>query len=268
MLEEVIVSLKNRYGDKVLIQFEDFGNSNAFRLLRKYEETCCCFNDDIQGTASVVLAGLIASKAITGKALKDHTFLFLGAGEAGAGIADLIAFAIEEETGCTPEEARENIWLYDSKGLVVEGRKGGLAHHKEPFAHPSEPRSTFLECCDALKPSAIIGVSAQPGTFTRSVVESVSNAHANPVVFALSNPTSKAECTAVQAYEWSGGRAVFASGSPFQPHTLSTDEVQTTFSDSDKPFRYASNVRVPGQGNNAYVFPGIGLGVIAAEADR
>jgi len=268
LIDEVVTSLKEKYGDKVLIQFEDFGNSNAFRLLRKYEETCCCFNDDIQGTASVVLAGLIASKAITGKELSDHTFLFLGAGEAGAGIADLIAFAIESDTGCSPEEARKNIWLYDSKGLVVAGRMKELAHHKQPFAHESPPRATFLECCDALNPSAIIGVSAQPGTFTRSVVESVSNSHANPIVFALSNPTSKAECTASEAYEWSGGRALFASGSPFEAVALSDAAVQRTFSREDRPYRYGSNVRVPGQGNNAYVFPGIGLGVLAAKAER
>ncbi|GMH65063.1 hypothetical protein TrLO_g5200 [Triparma laevis f. longispina] len=274
LIEELVESVKEKYGESCLIQFEDFGNSNAFRVLEKYQNTACCFNDDIQGTASVVLAGIIASKGITGMDLKDHRFLFLGAGEAGVGIANLIAYAISDETGCSIDEARKQIHLVDSKGLVCEARaKSGekLAHHKLPYTHPAStdlPTTSLLDCVNSLNPTALIGVSAIPNTFTQEVVEQMANNHANPLIFALSNPTSKAECTAEQAYNWSGGRCVFASGSPFAKVELSKDVIQTTFGTKNAPYRHKSNVRVPGQGNNAYVFPGIGLGIIASGATR
>ncbi|GMI14579.1 hypothetical protein TrVE_jg10542 [Triparma verrucosa] len=274
LIDELVEAVKEKYGESCLIQFEDFGNSNAFRILEKYQETSCCFNDDIQGTASVVLAGIIASKGITGVDLKDHRFLFLGAGEAGVGIANLIAYAISDETGCSVDEARKQIHLVDSKGLVSEARvKSGekLAHHKLPYTHPictDAPTSTLLDCVNTLNPTALIGVSAIPNTFTQEVVEQMANNHANPLIFALSNPTSKAECTAEQAYNWSGGRCVFASGSPFAKVELSKENIQTTWGTKNAPFRHRSNVRIPGQGNNAYVFPGIGLGVIASGATR
>ncbi len=230
----------------VLIQIEDFGNTNAFRLLAQYRDSTCLFDDDIQGTGAVAVAGVIASMRITGGNLSEQKILFLGAGEAGIGIADVFVAALREE-GMSTEEARKHCWFVDSKGLLVAGRDN-IAAHKEPYAHEHEYIANFVDAVTALKPTAILGLSGQPATFTRDVVEAMSEINARPVIFALSNPTSKAECTAEQAYHWSGGRAIFASGSPFDPVKLGN----RTF--------------VPGQGNNAYIFPGVGLGVIVSRS--
>ncbi len=261
LVDDFITASKEVYGRSVLIQFEDFGNSNAFRLLEKYQQNTCCFNDDIQGTAAVCLAGIISSLRITGprggvSKLKDHTFLFQGAGEAGVGIAMLISKAIMMESGCTAEESVQNIWLLDSQGLVTNERDmKRLAHHKIPFAHdpPSSCEltpSTLEAAVKCIKPTAIIGVSAQPQTFTKPIIEQMCENSEAPLIFSLSNPTSKSECSAEQAYKWSDGKCVFASGSPFDPVTVHG----VTF--------------VPGQGNNAYVFPGIGLGALVAKATK
>ncbi|MDH3280866.1 MAG: oxaloacetate-decarboxylating malate dehydrogenase, partial [Gammaproteobacteria bacterium] len=219
-------------------------NHNAFRLLHKYRDHVCTFNDDIQGTGAVALAGLLAAPRITGGAFTDQTFLFLGAGEAGIGIADMIVSGMLSE-GLSEAEARARCWFVDSRGLVVASR-ADLAAHKRPYAHDHAQVDSFLGAIDALKPTGIVGVSGQPGTFTREVLEAMARINDRPVVFALSNPTSKSECTAQQAYQWTGGRAVFASGSPFQPVTLGS----TTFE--------------PGQGNNAYIFPGVGFGAVVS----
>lgn len=233
---------------RACIQFEDFGNTNAFRLLRRYREQACTFNDDIQGTASVALAGVYSALRLTGRKLTDQRFLFLGAGEAGVGIGDLIVEALRAE-GVPEAEARRLCWFVDSTGLVVQSRTD-LAEHKLPYAHEHAPVKDLLEAVEALRPTALIGVSGMPHTFTQPVIEAMARLNERPIIFALSNPTSKAECTAEEAYGWSGGRAIYASGSPFPPVTLNGQ----TF--------------VPGQGNNSYIFPGVGLGVLVSGAQR
>ncbi len=232
----------------VLIQLEDFGTSNAFRLLHRYRKDGCVFDDDIQGTAAVTLAGLYSALKLSGKNLKDQRVLFLGAGEAGIGIGELTASALVAQ-GMSPDEARKCCWFVDSRGLVVKSRQD-LTDHKKPFAHDHAGVRTFLEAVHALKPTAIVGVSAQAGMFTREVLEAMALYNERPIVFALSNPTSKAECTAREAYQWTKGRAIYASGSPFEPVSI-----------DGQTFR-------PGQGNNAYIFPGVGLGVIASGSTR
>ena len=230
----------------VLIQIEDFGNTNAFRLLEQYRHNTCLFDDDIQGTGAVAVAGVIASMRITGGNLADQKILFLGAGEAGIGIADVFVAALKEE-GIPEEDARKQCWFVDSRGLLCAGRDN-IATHKEPYAHEHEYIDNLLDAVKALKPTALLGLSGQPQTFTKEVVEAMADFNERPIIFALSNPTSMAECTAEQAYTWSDGRAVFASGSPFDP------------------VKYGDRTFVPGQGNNAYIFPGVGLGVIVSRS--
>ncbi|KAL8101634.1 hypothetical protein AgCh_033506 [Apium graveolens] len=250
LLEEFMSAVKQNYGEKILIQFEDFANHNAFELLSKYRTSHLVFNDDIQGTASVVLAGLIASLKLVGGTLADHTFLFLGAGEAGTGIAELIALEISKKTHTPVEENRKKIWLVDSKGLIVSSRKESLQHFKQPWAHEHEPVKSLLDAVKAIKPTVLIGTSGVGKTFTKDVVEAMASLNKKPLILALSNPTSQAECTAEEAYAWSEGRAIFASGSPFDP------------------VEYNGKLYVPGQANNAYIFPGFGLGIIMSGTIR
>ena len=241
ILEEFMTAA-NEHFPGVLVQFEDFGNQNAFRLLNKYRDRYCCFNDDIQGTACVTLAGLYnATRAIGGR-FSDQKVLFLGAGEAGIGIGELIVSAMIQE-GLGEMEARQKCWFVDSKGLVVKNRDR-LAEHKLPFAHDHPYIPDFFTSLEAIRPTAIIGVSGLGGAFNKKVLKKMAKINDRPVIFALSNPTSKSECTAEEAYTWTEGRAIFASGSPFPPVTIN------------------GVTREPSQGNNAYVFPGIGLGVI------
>ena len=247
LIEEFVVAAEKLFPG-VLIQFEDFGNRNAFRLLEKYRDRACTFNDDIQGTGSVALAGILSALRITGQKLADQRVLFLGAGEAGIGIAENIVACLVEE-GQSPAEARKCCWFVDSKGLVIKSRKD-LTEHKLHFAHEHAPCGDLLSAVKLLKPTMLIGVSGQPKTFTEEIVKLMATINQRPVIFALSNPTSKAECTAEEAYRWTGGRAVFASGSPFAPVTV------------------AGQTHVPGQGNNAYIFPGVGLGVVCTGARR
>jgi malate dehydrogenase (oxaloacetate-decarboxylating)(NADP+) len=247
-LEEFMAAVVTHF-PQALVQFEDFGNRNAFRILKTYRDRACCFNDDIQGTAAVSLAGLYAAlPLLRSPRLSDQTILFLGAGEAGVGIADLVVAAMVAE-GVPEREARRRCWFVDSRGLVVKSRSD-LAEHKGPYAHDHEWLPDLPAAVAALRPSILIGVSGQPHTFTRPIVETMARINERPVVFALSNPTANSECTADEAYAWSDGRALFASGSPFPAVTR-----------GGRSF-------LPRQANNAYIFPGVGLGIIACGSRR
>ncbi len=231
-----------------LVQLEDFGNANAFRLLQQYRDRLCLFDDDIQGTGAVALSGFLAALRLRGETLGGQRILFFGAGQAGIGIGNCIVAAMKQ-AGVDESEARRSCWFIDSQGLLVNER-AGVPLQKQPFAHEHVPVQDLAEVIRALQPDALIGCAGQPGVFDRQCVELMASQVERPIIFALSNPTAKAECTAEQAYQWSGGRAIFASGSPFQP--LQLDGASYS----------------PGQGNNAYIFPGVGLGALASGARR
>ncbi|KAM7509583.1 hypothetical protein LguiA_020036 [Lonicera macranthoides] len=210
-LHEFMTAVKQNYGEKVLVQFEDFANHNAFDLLAKYGTTHLVFNDDIQ---------------------------------AGTGIAELIALEMSKQTKIPVEETRKNIWLVDSKGLIVSSRKESLQHFKKPWAHEHEPVSNLLDAVKAIKPTALIGTSGVGRQFTKEIIEALASFNKRPLIMALSNPTSQSECTAEEAYNWTEGRAIFSSGSPFDP------------------VEYNGKLFIPGQANNAYIFPGLGFGLV------
>jgi len=247
MIEEFILAVQQVFPG-AMIQFEDFANRNAFRLLQQYRDQVCCFNDDIQGTASVTVAGILSALRITGGNLRDQRFLFLGAGEAGLGTGNLMVAALQDE-GLSVEEARKCCWYFDSKGLIVKERTD-LTGHKLLYAHDHPQVGDFLAAVEALRPHAIIGVSGQAKRFTPEILAAMAKINDRPIVFSLSNPTSKAECTAEEAYTWTQGRAIFASGSPFEPVTTHGKKL------------------FPAQGNNVYIFPGVGMGVMASGAVR
>jgi malate dehydrogenase (oxaloacetate-decarboxylating)(NADP+) len=247
-LVEEFVSAVTEVFPGAVIQFEDFANTNAFRLLHKYAERAAVFNDDIQGTASMSLAGIYSALRLTRGKLAEQRLLCLGAGEAATGLCDLFVAALGRE-GVPAEQARERCWLFDSRGLVVKSRTD-LSSHKQPYAHDHEAIGDFATAVRELRPTALIGASGQPSTFTREVLEAASAVNERPIVFALSNPTSKSECTAEEAYAFTKGKGIFASGSPFPV------------------VNYEGRTFVPGQANNAYVFPGVGLGAIACGARR
>uniref|UniRef100_A0A8C1WFR1 Malic enzyme n=1 Tax=Cyprinus carpio TaxID=7962 RepID=A0A8C1WFR1_CYPCA len=240
LIDEFMEAVVDKYGQDTLIQFEDFGNHNAFRFLKKYREKYCTFNDDIQGTASVALAGLLAAQRVLGKPITEHKVLFLGAGEAALGIANLIVMAMME-SGMSQAEARKKIWMFDKYGLLVK-----VGDNQEGFIHPDPGDvKSFLDAVNVIKPTAIIGVSGAGRLFTHDVIRAMGSLNERPIIFALSNPTAKAECTAEDAYSLTQGRCLFASGSPFSPVSLEDGRILT-----------------PGQGNNAYIFPGVALAVI------
>uniref|UniRef100_A0A8D0A7C2 Malic enzyme n=1 Tax=Sander lucioperca TaxID=283035 RepID=A0A8D0A7C2_SANLU len=239
LLDEFMKAVSDRYGMDCLIQFEDFANVNAFRLLSKYRNKYCTFNDDIQGTAAVAVAGLLAALRVTKSSMCDHTIVFQGAGEAAMGIAELIAMAMEKE-GLAKEKCLKKIWMVDSKGLIV---KVLISRYQYNFDILPSPRLKWdILHIDGLH--SVSGVAAIAGAFTEQIITDMASFNERPIIFALSNPTSKAECTAEQCYTLTEGRGIFASGSPFDPVTLSNGR---TF--------------YPGQGNNAYIFPGVGLSV-------
>ena len=247
LVEEFVTAAREVFPN-VVIQFEDFANHHAFRLLEKYRDRIATFNDDIQGTAAVTLAGIFSALRVTGKRLTEQTILFQGAGEAAAGIANLTVSAMVAQ-GASPVAARRRCWLVDSQGLVTAGR-ASLAEHKLPFAHEHAPVQDLLGAVRAVRPTAIVGVAAVGGAFTESVLAEMANINERPIVFALSNPTSKSECTALEAYKATRGRALFACGSPFDPVEV-----------EGRRF-------VPRQGNNSYIFPGVGLGAIVSRTSR
>lgn len=230
------------------IHFEDFGNRNAFRLLAKFRDKACAFNDDIQGTAAVVLAGLYSASKFTRKPLTEQRYVFFGAGEAGTGIADLLVEEMKQ-TGLSEKAARRCCWFIDSRGLVVSSRHD-LEEHKLRYAHHHPSLEDPLSIIEAVQPHAIIGVSGQPGLFNERILRRMGEINQRPVIFALSNPTSKSECTAEAAYQCTGGRAIFACGSPFEPVVIDGEKL------------------IPSQGNNAYIFPGLGLGIVASQSRR
>lgn len=233
---------------KCCIQWEDFANINAVPILARYRDQVCTYNDDIQGTAAVALAGIYGALRVSGQKLADQRFLFLGAGSAATGIAELISQAMALE-GMDINEARSRQALFDVNGLQVSSRTD-LADFQRPFAQDRAPITNFVEAIKALRPTGIIGVSTVPKLFNQQVIEAMAEINARPIIFPYSNPTSRLECTAEEAYQWSEGRAIFASGSPFPPVT------------------FGGKTFVPGQGNNVYIFPAVGMAVYATEATR
>jgi malate dehydrogenase (oxaloacetate-decarboxylating)(NADP+) len=230
------------------LHFEDWAGVDAMRLLARYRDRVCCYNDDIQGTAGVALAGILSALRLTGGKLREERVLFLGAGSAGIGIADLIASAMTLE-GLTADQARSRISLFDINGLIEPSRTD-LLDFQKPYAHPHAPSHDFVSVIESLKPTTLIGVSTKGKAFTRPVVEAMARLNKRPIIFALSNPTDHAECTAEEAYGWSDGRALYAAGVPFPP------------------VRYGGKTLVPGQGNNLYIFPAVGLAIVATKARR
>ena len=244
LMAEFVEAIQDKYPG-ALIQFEDFLTPNAYKLMEQYRGKVLSFNDDIQGTAAVTLAGVYASTKISGHDFKQLRIMFLGAGSAATGIGDLMVAAFKEQ-GLSDKQAIEKLWFVDKEGLVVESRTD-LMPHNERYAHDHEPLG-FIDAINEIKPHILIGATGAPGTFSKEVIEAMTALNDRPAIFALSNPTSRAECTAEQAYEWSQGKAVFTSGSPFGP------------------VEHQGKTLKPGQGNNAYIFPGIGLGALACRA--
>jgi malate dehydrogenase (oxaloacetate-decarboxylating)(NADP+) len=246
-VDEFVRAVQELY-PRCCIQWEDFANFNAVPILERYRNKVCTYNDDIQGTAGIAVAGILAALRITKQKLTDQRFLFLGGGSAGTGIAELISQAMAME-GMDISKARSRNALFDVNGLIVSSRTD-LADFQKPFVQDRTPISTFVEAVKAIRPTGIIGVSTVPKLFNREVIEAMAKINERPIIFPYSNPTSRSECTAEEAYQWSNGRAVFASGSPFPP------------------VEFAGRRFIPGQGNNVYIFPAMGMAVYATEATR
>jgi malate dehydrogenase (oxaloacetate-decarboxylating)(NADP+) len=246
-IEAFVVAI-NEVFPKICIQWEDFKGVNAIRILNKFRDRVCTYNDDIQGTAAIATAGFISISRLMNRPFIEQKFLFLGAGAAAFGIADLLVQKFQND-GLSRKEALEHIWMFDVNGLLVNSRND-LEDHQKQFSHDFENISDFTEAVLAIKPTAIIGVSTVGGAFNRQVIENMSVINDRPIIFPYSNPTSHSECTAEQAYTWSKGKAVFASGSPFAPVV------------------FGGKTYTPGQGNNVFIFPAMGLAIFATEAKR
>ena len=233
---------------KCCIHFEDWTGSDAVHLLERYRNKYCVYNDDVQGTAGITLAGMINAAKLKATKLKDEKYLFLGAGSAGIGLANLLCSALVVE-GLTLEKAQSQVYMFDINGLLVSSRED-LADFQRPYAHRHEPTQDFVDAIESIKPTTIIGVSTIGGAFTQKVVETMSRINDRPVILALSNPTEHAECTPEQAYNWSKGKAIYAAGVQFAPVHLNGQ----TF--------------LPGQANNFYIFPAVGMAIFATQATR
>ena len=247
LLDEFVAATQSVFPG-VVVQFEDFNNACAFRLLQRYRHEVCCFNSDVQCTGAMALAGLYSAGRITRRTLAEQRLLFVGAGEACLGIGGTVVAAMQRE-GLSEAAARERCLFIDSRGAVIASR-ANLPEHKRPFAQDRAAMPHLLSWVEAFKPTVLIGACGQSDMFTQPVLEATARHTERPIVFALSNPTSKAECTAEQAYAWTGGRAVFASGSPFAPVTVDGE------------------VRLPGQANDSYIFPGVGFGLLLSGGKR
>jgi malate dehydrogenase (oxaloacetate-decarboxylating)(NADP+) len=230
------------------IHFEDWTGVDAMHLLERYRDTYCVYNDDVQGTAGITLAGMINAAKLKGTKLTDEKYLFLGAGSAGIGLANLLCSALMVQ-GRSLEEAQVRVHMFDVNGLL-ESTRTDLVDFQRPYAHPHAPTKDFVAAIESIEPTTIIGVSTIGGAFTQKVVETMSRINERPVILALSNPTEHAECTAQQAYEWSKGKAIYAAGVPFPPVS------------------YEGQTFVPGQANNFFIFPAVGMAIFATQAKR
>ena len=245
---EAFVAAINEVFPKICIQWEDFAGKDAIRILDKYRDKVSTFNDDMQGTAGVATAGIITASRFSGKHFREQKILFFGAGAAAFGIAEMLVHKFQKD-GLDKEEALKHVWMFDVNGLLVKSRTD-LTDYQKPFAHESEPLNDFAKSILKIKPTAIIGVSTVGGAFNQQVIENMCVVNERPLIFPYSNPTSRSECTAEQAYTWSKGKAIFASGSPFAPVV------------------FEGRTFTPGQGNNVYIFPAVGLAIFATEAKR
>jgi malate dehydrogenase (oxaloacetate-decarboxylating)(NADP+) len=233
---------------KCCIHFEDWTGTDAVHLLQRYRDKYCVYNDDVQGTAGITLAGMINAAKLKGTKLKDEKYLFLGAGSAGIGLANLLCSALVGQ-GMSLKEAQSRVYMFDINGLLESTRKD-LVDFQKPYAHHHTPTRDFVAAIESIKPTTIIGVSTIGGAFTQKVVEAMSRINQRPVVLALSNPTEKAECTPEQAYTWSKGKAIYAAGVQFEP------------------VHYNGQTFLPGQANNFYIFPAVGMAIFATQAKR
>jgi malate dehydrogenase (oxaloacetate-decarboxylating)(NADP+) len=233
---------------KCCIHFEDWTGADAVHLLQRYRDKYCVYNDDVQGTAGITLAGMINATKIKGTKLKDEKYLFLGAGSAGIGLANLLCSALVAQ-GMSLKDAQSRVYMFDINGLL-EASRTDLLDFQKPYAHKHAPTRDFVAAIESIKPTTIIGVSTIGGAFNRKVVEAMAKVNERPVILALSNPTEKAECTPEQAYTWSKGKAIYAAGVQFAP------------------VHYNGQTFLPGQANNFYIFPAVGMAIFATQAKR